>query len=131
MNNQQILDFTSGFPPAQKLTQILIEIDYKKYFNQYMDFVITFCAVIAAVYTVLRNKWIENNVTERLQVTAETIKVETIRFYNWNKDVSIPFIQETAIPAVIDTINEIRSYFNTMKLVQFAWIKIANFEIAP
>ena len=120
MNNQQILDFTAGFPPAQKLTQILIEIDYKKYFNQYMDFVITFCSVIAAIYTVLRNKWIENNVTERLQVTAETIKVETIRFYNWNKEVSIPFIQETAIPAVIDTINEIRSYFNTMKLVQFA-----------
>jgi len=118
MNKQQILDFTSAFPPAQKLTETLMEVDYKKHYNTFMDFVVVFCAAIAAVFTVLRDKWVEYDCTERVQLAAETVKVQSVRFYNWNKDVSIPYVKNTAIPFVKDTVNEIRSYYNVMKLAQ-------------
>ena len=110
MNKQQVLDFTSAFPPAQKLAETLMEIDYRKHYNQFMDFVVILCAFSAAVYTVLRDKWIENDVTERLQLAFETVKDQSVRFYHWNKEVSVPF--------VVDTANEIRSFYNVIRVAQ-------------
>jgi hypothetical protein len=110
MNKQQILDFTSAFPPAQKLTETLMEVDYKKHYNQFMDAVTIFCAFVAAVYTVLRTKWVEYDCTERCQIAALYVKETAIKLYNWVREVMIPF--------VIEIINDVRSFYNIVRVAQ-------------
>ena len=116
MNKQQILDFTSAFPPAQKLIQTLMEIDYQKNYNSFMDAVIVVCAFVAAIYTIAREKWVEYEMTTRCQIAFDIVKEHTIIAYNWIRNVAIPFVRETAIPFIVDTVNEIRSLRNTLQL---------------
>jgi hypothetical protein len=61
------MELTKSFPPADDLLVQLQEVDYKKLFNDYMDIVVTMCAVVAAVCVVI---W------ERLQ----TVKITTPDF---------------------------------------------------
>lgn len=78
MNQAQILSFTEAFPPAHKLTEIVLNIQYRKHFNQFIDGVENVLIFLAAVYTVLRQKWVEHNVTERLQLAALNVKEFTL-----------------------------------------------------
>jgi hypothetical protein len=61
------MELTKSFPPADDLLVQLQEVDYKKLLNDYMDIVVTMCAVVAAVCVVI---W------ERLQ----TVKITTPDF---------------------------------------------------
>jgi len=50
------MELTKSFPPADALIETLQAIDYKKHLNDYMDFVATVCAFVAAISTVLWEK---------------------------------------------------------------------------
>lgn len=50
------MELTKSFPPADDLFVKIQQIDYKKYLNDYMDFVVTACAFVAAISTVLFEK---------------------------------------------------------------------------
>ena len=51
-----IMQLTKSFPPADAFVEMIQEIDYKKHYNNYMDFVINVCAIVAAVSTILWEK---------------------------------------------------------------------------
>jgi hypothetical protein len=70
----QILEFTAAFPPAHKLTEIVLNIDYRKHYNSLIDGVENAIVIIAAVATVLYQRWNENAMTERCQIAALLVK---------------------------------------------------------
>ena len=51
------MELTKSFPPADDLFVKLSEIDYKKHFNTYMNFVETFVVYVAAIATVIWEKF--------------------------------------------------------------------------
>jgi hypothetical protein len=89
----QILDFTAAFPPAQKLTETLMEIDYKKHFHQFMDAVVIACAFVAAIATVIRDNWVKYDCTERLQLFVLRCVELAKTFYAWVMTVFVPFVK--------------------------------------
>jgi len=50
------MQLTKSFPPADDLVMQLQQIDYRKLLNDYMDFVVTVCAFVAAISTILWEK---------------------------------------------------------------------------
>ncbi len=74
----QILEFTEAFPPAHKLTEIVLSINYHKHYNSFIDGVENTVVIIAAIVTVLYQKWVENDVTERLLLVALNVKEFTL-----------------------------------------------------
>ena len=90
MNTAQIVSFTEAFPPAHKLTETLVNIDYKKHLNSYMDAVMNVCAFIAVIATLIADKWQENDVTERLQIAA-------LNGYTWTRNVAVPAVKNAAL----------------------------------
>lgn len=89
MNQDQILSFTEGFPPAHKLTEIVLNVNYKKHFHQFMDAVENTLIFLAAVYTVLRQKWIDHNMTERCQLAVLNVQDFTL-------NVAVPSVRKAA-----------------------------------
>ena len=89
MNSAQILTFTEAFPPAHKLTETLVNIDYKKHYNSFMDSVEFVCAFIAAIATVLYDKWHQYDMTERTQIVA-------LNAYTWTRNVAVPAVKNAA-----------------------------------
>mgnify|MGYP003337865736 FL=1 len=89
MNTAQIVAFTEAFPPAHKLTETLVNIDYKKHLNTFMDAVMNLCAFIAVIATLIADKWQENDVTERLQIVA-------LNAYTWTRNVAVPAVKNAA-----------------------------------
>lgn len=104
------MELTKSFPPADALAAYLMQVDYQKLYNQFMDAVVVFCAFVAAVYTVLRTKWVEYDCTERCQIAALYVKETAIKLYNWVREVMVPF--------VIETINDVRSFYNIVSVAQ-------------
>ena len=70
----QILEFTEAFPPAHKLTEFVLNIHYRKHYNSLIDGVENAMVIIAAVATVLYQRWNENDMTERCQIAALLVK---------------------------------------------------------
>lgn len=89
MNSAQILTFTEAFPPAHKLTETLVNVDYKKHYNSFMDSVEFACAFIAAIATVLYDKWHQYDMTERVQLA-------TLTAYTWTRNVAVPAVKNAA-----------------------------------
>ena len=89
MNSTQIVAFTEGFPPAHKLTETLVNIDYKKHLNNYMDVVMNICAFVAVIATLIADKWAEYDCTERLQLAA-------LNAYTWTRNVAVPAVKNAA-----------------------------------
>ena len=50
------MQLTKSFPPADDLVMQLQKVDYRKLLNDYMDFVVTVCAFVAAISTILWEK---------------------------------------------------------------------------
>ena len=50
------MELTKSFPPADAFVEMMTEIDYKKHYNTFMDGVEIFCAIVAAVSTILWEK---------------------------------------------------------------------------
>jgi hypothetical protein len=90
MNSAQIVSFTEAFPPAHKLTETLVNIDYKKHLNTYMDAIMNLCAFIAVIATLIADKWQQHDMTERVQIFA-------LNVYTWTRNVAVPAVKNAAI----------------------------------
>lgn len=84
------MQLTKSFPPADDLISELMKIDYQKHFHTFMDAVETACIFVAALYTVLRNKWVEHDCTERLQLFVMNVINKGKSFRVWCNEVLIP-----------------------------------------
>lgn len=103
----QILSFTESFPPVHKATEVLMNIDYKKRFHQFMNAVVIVCAFVAAIATVLYDKWMQNNMNERIQLVAMNV-------YTWAKEVALPKMKKL-YQAVVMMYKEIVEVYNIFK----------------
>jgi hypothetical protein len=103
------MEFSKSFPPADAMIEFLQEVDYQKLYKDSVSFVITVAAFCAAVYTVLRTKWQEHNMTERCQLTFLQIQEKAQQLYTWFRKVFVPF--------VIEMYDEIRSIYNFLRTV--------------
>jgi hypothetical protein len=106
MNRTQILEITEAFPPAHGLTETLLNIDYKKHFNLYMDGVMIVCAVLVTLYQFLAAKWQENDCTERLQLAALTA-------YTWIREVAVPGVKNATV-AVYQAGRNVRGFYEVI-----------------
>lgn len=88
--NSQVLSFVQPFPPLHKLTETLMNIDYKKHFHSFMDAVEFLCAFVAAIVTVLYGKWNAHNMNERVQLWA-------LAAYTWGKEVAVPNVKKAVL----------------------------------
>lgn len=84
------MQLIKSFPPVDALIETLQNIDYKKHFNTFMDAVVIACAVVAAVATVIRDKWIEHNCTERLHLFVLNVIEKAKTCYAWVTNVFVP-----------------------------------------
>ena len=87
------MELTKSFPPADDLIETLQGIDYKKHLNNFMDFVVTVCVIVAAVATVIRDKWQHYDCTERLQLFALNVTEFAKTFYAWVMNVFVPNVK--------------------------------------
>ena len=88
--NSQVLSFVQPFPPLHKLTETLMNINYKKHFHSFMDAVEFLCAFVAAIVTVLYDKWNAHNMNERVQLWSLTA-------YTWTREVAVPNVKKAAL----------------------------------
>ena len=98
-----------SFPPATALIAFLSDIDYKKHYNSLMDTVVMVCAIVAAVYTLASEKWVENRMTTRTKIAFRAVKKYAKVSYAWVRNVAVPYTQTVVIPFVKDAISEVRS----------------------
>jgi hypothetical protein len=106
MNTAQIVAFTEAFPPAHKLTETLVNIDYKKHYNSFMDAVTNLCAFIAVIATLIVAKWQENDATERLQIAA-------LNAYTWTRNVAVPAVQN-AVTVTYNAGQKVREVYDVI-----------------
>ena len=98
-----------SFPPATALISFLMGIDYKKHYNSLMDTVVMVCAIVAAVYTLASEKWVEHRMTTRTKIAFRAVK-------KWVRNVAVPYTQTVVIPFVKDAIKEVRSYRSALQV---------------
>lgn len=79
----QILDFTYGFPPVYDFTKNVVGFNYRRALNNFMNGVETVIVFLIAVGVVLRQKWMEYDCTERMQLAAIQLKEFAVNFYIW------------------------------------------------
>ena len=84
------MELTKSFPPADAFVEMMLEIDYKKHFNTFMDGVENLCVIVAAIATVIAQKWQEYDCTERLQLFVLRVIEGAKTFYAWVKNVFVP-----------------------------------------
>lgn len=102
------MELTQSFPPVDAFIAKVQEIDYKKHLNSFMNAVVIACAFIAAIATVIRDKWVQNDCTERLQLFVLRVIELAKTFYAWVVNVFIPGVKEFA--------KDCRSIYNTLTL---------------
>jgi hypothetical protein len=105
-----------SFPPATALIAFFAGIDYKKHYNSFMDTVVMICAIVAAVYTVVSEKWVENRMTTRCKIAFRAVKKYAKVSYIWMRNVAVPYVQTVVIPFVKDAISEVRSYRSALQV---------------
>lgn len=84
------MELTKSFPPADAFVEMMTEIDYKKHFNTFMDGVENLCLIVAAIATVIAQKWQEHDMTERTQLFVLHVIDGIKTFYAWVKNVFVP-----------------------------------------
>ena len=91
-------------------------IDYKKHYNSFMDTVVMVCAIVAAVYTLASEKWVEYRMTTRTKIAFRAVKKYAKVSYAWVRNVAVPYVQTVVIPFVKDAISEVRSYHSALQV---------------
>lgn len=84
------MELTKSFPPADAFVEMMMEIDYKKHFNTFMDGVENLCVIVAAIATVIAQKWQEHNMTERTQLFVLRVIEGAKTFWAWVNNVFVP-----------------------------------------
>ena len=105
-----------SFPPATALISFLMGIDYKKHYNSLKDTVVMICAIVAAVYTLASEKWVENRMSTRCKIAFRAVKKYAKVSYAWVRNVAVPYTQTVVIPFVKDAISEVRSYHSALQV---------------
>lgn len=103
--------FAQSFPPANALMDTMGAIDYKKHFHTFMDAVEIACAFIAVIATLIAEKWVENDMTERTQIAA-------LNAYTWSKDVAVPAVKNAAQNTYTFGV-KVREVYNILTARQF------------
>ena len=103
------MNLTKSFPPTDDLIAYLAEIDYKKHLNNFMDVVVTVCAIVAAIATVIAQKWQQYDCTERLQLFVLRSIELAKTFYAWVTTVFVPFVKSFY--------DDCRSIYNVLRTV--------------
>ena len=103
------MQLTKSFPPTDDLFAYLQQIDYKKHYNNFMDAVVVFCAFVAAVATVIRDKWQQYDCTERLQLFVLRVIELAKTFYAW--------VMNVFVPNVKSFYDDCRSVYNFLRTV--------------
>ena len=81
------MELTKSFPPADDLVTKLSAIDYQKHFNKYMDIVETVVLYVAAIATVLWDKF------QTVKITTPDIISEYFYFnFNMRREFGDEFI---------------------------------------
>lgn len=114
MNNSQILEFVSAFPPAHKATQTLMNIDYKKHLNQFIDAVVTMCAIIAVLYTLIAKHvaiWYNNGGKEMITEIAQ-------KSYQWVHETAVPAVKNAAVK-IYNVFVKVREIYELMNSPMF------------
>jgi hypothetical protein len=106
ITQSQVLSFTEAFPPAHKMTETLMNINYKKHLNSYMDAITNLCAFVAAIATVLYDKWNQYNMTERVQLWSLTA-------YTWTREVAVPAVKN-AVTVTYKTGKNVREVYEVL-----------------
>ena len=106
----------NSFPPVDALIEFLQGIDYKKHYNSFMDTVVMVCAIVAAVYTLASEKWVEHRMSTRCKIAFRAVKKYAKVSYAWMRNVAIPYTQTVVIPFVKDAISEVRSYRSALQV---------------
>jgi len=88
------MQLTKSFPPADAFVEMMMEIDYKKHYNTFMDGVEIFCAFLTAVAIIVAEKWQEHNMTERTQLFVLRVIEGAKTFYAWVMNVFVPECKE-------------------------------------
>lgn len=82
MNQSKVLSFTSAFPPVEKMTETVMNFNYKRQFQVFVNALVNVCAFIAALATVVYQRWNEYDCSERVQLFFVDVKEKSIKFYN-------------------------------------------------
>lgn len=88
----QVLDFTYDFPLIYDFSKNVIGFDYRKALNNFMSGVENVIVFLIAVGVVLRQKWMEYDCTERVQLFALQVKEFVVIAYTWMREVGAPAI---------------------------------------
>ena len=104
-----VMELTKSFPPADAFVEMMMEIDYKKHYNTFMDGVEIFCAFVAAVAIIVAEKWQEHNMTERTQLFVLRVIEGAKTFYAWVMNVFVPEFK-----ALIKDIRALYTYVRTV-----------------
>lgn len=81
---------TKSFPPANALLEALSEVQYRELFHKFMDAIVTVVAFVAAVATVITQKWQQHDGTERTKAAVKTALEATQNAVEWVRNVAIP-----------------------------------------
>lgn len=84
-----IMNLIKSFPPVDALIETLQNINYRKHYQN----LVMICAFIAAVVTVLHNKWIEHNCSQHVQRFILTVVDGVKTFIAWVRSIFIPELQ--------------------------------------
>lgn len=109
------MELTNSFPPADKLIQGMKEFDYRKNAQNVANFTITVFAWIAAIATVLYQKWNEYDCNERVQLALIQIWDALKVLWQWIKIVWAWFIDD-ALPAIKSFYGDCVSFYNSVIL---------------
>ena len=86
----------------------MMNIDYKKHFHSFMDAVEFLCAFVAAIATVIYDKWMQYNMNERVQLWF-------LSAYTWTREVAVPNVKKAAL-ATYQAGVEVRNIYNAIRL---------------
>ena len=103
------MQLTKSFPPADAFVEMMMEIDYKKHLNTFMDGVEIFCAFVTAIAIILAEKWQEHNMTERTQLFVLRVIEGAKTFYAWVNNVFVPEFK-----ALIEDCRAVYNYVRTV-----------------
>lgn len=92
MTRAQVLDTLSAFPPAEGMAKMLMDFDYKKAFNNYMDaieMIVKFIMVVVAIAGDIAWFWYHNGGKEFIVQTRHNAVVafNNAREFSYNAGV--------------------------------------------
>lgn len=81
---------TKSFPPVNALMDALSKIQYRDLYHKFMDAIVTLVAFVAAVATVIAQKWKQHNGAERTKAAAQAAMEAVSKAVEWARSEALP-----------------------------------------